>query len=554
MRRLFQLLLVSFCFCFFVNSCGKDGEGLFGKTKYGVDGKTPMPKAVDLGIKVNGKVIKWGSCNLGASRPEEMGDYYAWGETESKTDYDFSNYKFASFWQGPYSKYSCQSDNEEDNDYKTILDRGPYGDDVVSKKLGNKWRMPTAEEAYALYSQCKCEDAEVNGVRGVRLIGPNKNSLFLPFDNNFFYYQAHWWTSSLSSISGPFDNNAHTIDLYLQNGINIEVGSQERCCGLWVRPVYVEGGQSKSPSVKTLEATDVKAYSASLHAKIDFAGVDWASANSGFYWGTSKDDKGTYTPSERGRVENDDYLVKIMGLVPETQYWYKAFLEIDGKPYFGEVRTFTTEKSPTPAGAVDLGIVMTRDNGTTYRVYWAACNLCRNGFVSSPEVYGDYYAWGETEPKDNYSPSAYKFSTSMYGPFSKYNTEDNKTVLEIGPDGDDVASKLLGGNWRMPTDAEWTALRNNCEWTWSIQNGVTGDKATSKINGNSIFLPAAGDQQVGGPHGWESEGEYWSSSLITSYPCGAFAIRFVSWSIPYTPGRKETYRYYGCSIRPVYED
>ena len=196
-----------------------------------------------------------------------------------------------------------------------------------------------------------------------------------------------------------------------------------------------------------------------------------------------------------------------------------------------------------PDGCVDLGL----------SVCWASCNLG----AGKPEEYGDYYAWGETEPKESYSWSTYKFGTSSSGPFSKYNTNssygsiDNKTVLE--PE-DDVAHVKLGGKWQMPTEAEWNELRNtsNCSWTWTTINGVNGYKVQSKKSGytdNWIFLPAAGylvdtDLNVSG-----SGGFYWSSSLSTGGPSGAWGVRFYSVEVH----RNYSLRYHGYSVRPVSE-
>lgn len=96
------------------------------------------------------------------------------------------------------------------------------------------------------------------------------------------------------------------------------------------------------PSVKTLEATEIEANSARLHAKIDFAGVNWASVNFGFYWGTTEDAEGTYTMGEGFLDETNTYSAAITGLTPETEYWFKAYMEIDGQPYIGEILHFTT--------------------------------------------------------------------------------------------------------------------------------------------------------------------------------------------------------------------
>ena len=97
------------------------------------------------------------------------------------------------------------------------------------------------------------------------------------------------------------------------------------------------------PSVKTLEATEIEANSARLHAKIDFAGVRWASVNFGFFWGTSEETEGTYTMGEGVLDEDNAYWAEITGLTPETEYWFKAYMEIDGQPYIGEILHFTTK-------------------------------------------------------------------------------------------------------------------------------------------------------------------------------------------------------------------
>lgn len=221
-----------------------------------------------------------------------------------------------------------------------------------------------------------------------------------------------------------------------------------------------------------------------------------------------------------------------------------------------------------PVGAVDLGL----------SVYWATCNLCESGFVSTPEEYGDYFAWGELEPHyvaghsqdhpcndwreidgktmTGYDWVSYKFRISgdssdnvkfsKYNTSSSYGTVDNKTTLE--PE-DDVAHVKLGGKWRMPTDDEWTELINQCTWTWTTENGVNGRKVTSP-SGNSIFLPATGywcyDEHFNGGI-W---GEYWSSSLKTDSPCAAQDLYFYSEKVRIG---HTNFRFFGLSVRPVSE-
>lgn len=201
--------------------------------------------------------------------------------------------------------------------------------------------------------------------------------------------------------------------------------------------------------------------------------------------------------------------------------------------------------SKCPEGAVDLGIVMTRADGTTYRLYWAKSNLSDKGLCANPEDYGDYYAWGETQTKADFSWSTYKFGTSESNPLSKYNATDRKTQLDPA---DDVAHVRLAGKRRMPTDAEWAALREKCTWTWTKQNGVKGDVVTAP-NGNSIFLPAAGIRYETSAYNVGSNGDYWSSSLHTEAPKYARRLDFNSEAV----GGGGDYICIGYSVRPVSE-
>lgn len=204
--------------------------------------------------------------------------------------------------------------------------------------------------------------------------------------------------------------------------------------------------------------------------------------------------------------------------------------------------------------AVDLGIVV---NGKTIK--WGSFNLG----ATKPEEYGDYYAWGETEPKEDYSWSTYKFRTSGDTwdnvKFSKYITNDsygsvdNITVLQrgeiIGETEDDAARKKLHGKWRMPTYADWEALLNQCKCISTMQNGINGRLVTAD-NGNSIFLPYAGNRHVTSLLVAGTDGCYWSSSLYTPAPYSAWAMHFNS-------DNKDMAlydRYDGLTIRPVWEE
>lgn len=246
--------------------------------------------------------------------------------------------------------------------------------------------------------------------------------------------------------------------------------------------------------------------------------------------------------------KNNMFGFTVIGLESSTTYYYKSYDQYGVDINFGAVKSFTTKDSQCPEGAVDLGVVVIREDGTAYTLYWAKSNLSADGLCANPEDAGDYYAWGETEPKSSYSWATYKFGNGEE--FTKYNTTttygpiDHRTVLDLS---DDAARAILGGKWRMPTEEEWEALRTQCSSSWRIQNGVKGQLVTAS-NGNSIFLPAVG-YRYGSNLNEAERGSYWSSSLYTVYPGEAWRMYFYSGFI-YTDNSD---RDRGLLIRPVTE-
>ena len=206
--------------------------------------------------------------------------------------------------------------------------------------------------------------------------------------------------------------------------------------------------------------------------------------------------------------------------------------------------TFTVKEGVTlvakfkvPLKAVDLGL----PSG----IKWANYNVG----ATKPEEYGGYYAWGETEEKSNYSWSNYKWCNGSSSTMTKYCTDssrgtvDNKKVLDLE---DDVAHVKWGGDWRMPTEAEQDELCSKCSWEWTSLNGVNGYRVTGP-NGNSIFLPAAGYRDGTVVYDRGDNGNYWSSSLVSTYSLRTYLLEFnynyYDWY--------DCYRYYGQSVRPV---
>ncbi|MCQ2313327.1 MAG: DUF1566 domain-containing protein [Paludibacteraceae bacterium] len=165
-------------------------------------------------------------------------------------------------------------------------------------------------------------------------------------------------------------------------------------------------------------------------------------------------------------------------------------------PEYNKVTTFPELGIPT---YVDLGL----PSGTK----WATMNVG----ATAPEGYGDYFAWGETRPKTTYADDWINYFDTNNGgsTFIKYYNNGGKTTLDLA---DDAAHVNWGGNWRMPTKAELEELQNNCTWTWTTLNNISGYEVKGP-NNNTIFLPVSGWRSNSVLYADGDRGYYWSSSL-----------------------------------------
>ena len=216
------------------------------KGSIGGGGTTPSPvEYVDLGLPSG---LKWAKCNLGASKPSESGDYYAWGETAPKADYDWPTYKWMQAGKSNsnyITKYTVadgqtggiwyDSSGAFIGDNKTVL---AAADDAATANLGSPWRMPTADEIKELIDNCTWIWTTQDGVNGYQVDGPNGNAIFLPAsgereDSGLIDAgtKAHYWSSSLRTTL-----NSYAHHIYFDSG-NYERQGVLRCYGYSVRPV-----------------------------------------------------------------------------------------------------------------------------------------------------------------------------------------------------------------------------------------------------------------------------------------------------------------------------
>ena len=375
---------------------------------------------VDMGLSV-----MWATMNVGASSPEDCGDCFAWGETETKSRYDQDN--CATWWED-------------------IGDIGGTSLDVAHVKWGNPWRMPTLAEFEELLNTDNC----IWTLTESGYIVKSKKT-----GNTIFLSYRDYWSST-----------PRKDDIRCANGVTYSFGP-------FIKSVRRNEGHSVRP------VADPSSSSVIVHDDEQIVK--------------------TISPSQSSSV------LTISG-------------NINGHEY------------------VDLGL----------SVKWATCNVG----APSPEDYGDYYAWGETEAQSRYGT---------------YNCEAwERKMARIEGTSRDVAHVKWGSPWRMPTVHEILELldQDNCKWVWTMHKGVSGYRVTSRKNGNSIFLPTAGyrsNESLYYAGRVDPTGFYWSSTPCPSedYPGSDSDIQDGdAYALELSEGGDYTIwhsRFLGCSVRPVTE-
>ncbi|MBR1487453.1 MAG: Ig-like domain-containing protein, partial [Bacteroidales bacterium] len=522
----------------FLTSDGTSGNRAYGKLNFERNnpknaanadaGATWQPLYVEMGPK-----IFWATRNIGAVNPWDTGDYFAWGETEAKTSYSWNTYKWGTA-NNELTKYN------DDSTFGTV-DNPAYlylqaDDDAARVNLGPGWLTPQKNDWQWLVDNCDWEwtdDYEGTGTSGYvvtsTVSGYTTSSIFLPAAGLYINAPArvgragNYWSGNhgRKNVTGDEEQGMPYKAWYMNfTSSGHQVSSIDRFYGIPVRPMYY-WSSVESVSLDQTSLTIAKDATAQLTATV----LPESATNPAVTWSSS--DETIATVSDDGLVTG----IKA-GTATIT------------------VTTVDGNKTASCLVMVRKGI-----NGHVFvemgdGLKWAITNVG----ATSEEEYGDYFAWGETAAKSDYSWSTYFDNPSGDGKtFTKY-ALDKKTQLDLS---DDAASANWGGTWRMPTDAEWTALRNkdNFDWAWTGDyngTGVKGRIVTSKVpgyEGNQIFLPATGYRNGTSLRDVGSSGYYWSSSLNTSDSYDAWGVYFSSGGV----GRFDDYRCFGLSVRPVSE-
>ena len=501
---------------------------------------TVIPEYVDLGLSV-----KWATFNIGAKSPDQYGYHFAWGETMPKNKYSWTNYKWCNGAYNNLTKY-CTNSDYGTIDNQIILEAD---DDAASIHWKDRWRTPTDEEWTELRTECDWHWITLNGVKGYRvtskIAGYTDKSIFIPAagtggSSTYTGKTGYYWSSSLY----PGDPN-EAWRLHISSTSKSHAHSTTRYSGYSIRPVY---GNRKitTPIIETITATQITSTSALVGGKVTTDGGSHITEY-GVVYGTSQEP----TISDYKITANRGiglFFCDLLNLQNHTTYYARAFATNEQGTAYGEEICFTTGSfNPIDISGTENGYAYV-DLALPSGILWATCNIGS----TTPEGSGDYFAWGEIEPKDQYTWKTYKWSNGNDSTFYKYNTDSSRGIVDnittLSP-ADDAATVNWGGNWRMPTYSELSELRTDtlCTWVWTTLNGVKGHRITSKRNGNSIFLPAAGCISNKAVSNANYTGYYNSSSLIPHYSNDSRYLVFRS--SYYSSG--EVVRSHGLPIRPV---
>ncbi|MBQ6191577.1 MAG: Ig-like domain-containing protein [Bacteroidaceae bacterium] len=464
-------------------------------------------KWIDLGLPSG---TLWATMNVGANSLEEYGSLFRWGETVPTDDYSWSTYFDTDDNGSTFKKYNSNGGLTE------LLPE----DDAATVNWGVEWQTPNWAQCHELMSDAYTtkevflvNDTRVNKITSLI----NGNYILLPpgdwFNASSGRYDidcGFYWSRTLASEES-YKAFAMFFDMR-----TLMSASPWRNYGIFVRPVH-------KLNKEIVPVTDILLSETSLELEVG--------------------DKVQLTPT----------------IVPSNATFPAVVWDSDGVVYVsptGEVSayragtaTITCQSTDNPALKVSCQVTVRArpefvDLGLPSGTLWATCNVGAN----SPEEYGDYFAWGETEPKDNYTWRRY-FDTNDKGrTFFMYYFNGGETELLSGYD---AATANRGSEWETPSISQISELCNSSNTTteWTQVNGVNGRKITSNSNGNSIFLPAAGYRHGTSCNNAGALGMYWSRSLSGDLDNSekAYSLWFDSLNIDDGWGS----RYFGFSVRPV---
>lgn len=531
----------------------------------------------------------WAICNLGAESPEELGDMYAWGETETKDSDSWSTYKWMMNSQSA-GKYITKYQFPDGNTSAIWYDDGVFigdgwsvlrsADDVAKQKLGGFWHIPSRTQWLWLMDNCDWDydDEKLGYWVTSRASGAVGNKIFLPAHNT----KSYW-----SNVVDGYDATLSSVMFIRTTGLGPQIAYQRRSFRNFIRPVYYQQSEGvevalNKTAIRITETGNTETLTAIVSPSDALeTSVVWSSSDPSI---ATVARNGTVTAVSNGTTT---IIARAVADFTETATCTVSV----GYPVTGvtlnktSVRLITSKTtqltatiSPTNAAnkavtwstsnssvatvtnglvtAVSPGsatiTVTTVDGGFTATctvkvndiagtlnghewvdmgngVKWARTNIGSNTEL----VLGNLYAWGETYAKSDYTLANYEFYSG--GTYSKYNSSDKKTVLDSV---DDAATQNWGSGWRTPTDEEWRWLKQNCEWRYDSYLKVYVVTCSEPGYENYGIVIPVDELYVT---------YYWSANR-SNVVSEAFSSQFSASDYTFRLAR---YRYYGSYVRPV---
>lgn len=500
-----------------------DGVDYFGDVRSFVTQKLNISadKLVDMGLSV-----KWAGWNVGATKPEEFGDYFVWGHAEKVNSCWF-------YWYDTSTKLLTKYNSHAEYgavDRKTVLD---LEDDPAAYNWDEKWRTPTNEEKLELLQNTEQTEFTYHGVPGwIFTSKKNGATIFFPAAGyksaviektvNDVGKITAFWSSTVNdkcelgayfACSNVYDTNFEPESSFLYNaGFYWEAATSHRQVavrywGMSVRAVWDENRPELQYPTELIcvKSTDVTHNSATLHGRIkDFfrngrtvadlpeLGFCLVKKDNGNQ-ATINDIKITCTSSD-GSKDGYDYVFskKVTGLDTETSYWYNVYTMSGTDVKYSECNSFKTDLDWSTRG-LDLTLQAV-DLGLPSGIKWAGWNI---GATKFSEL-GDEFQWGEVKPgecTDANGTDYYKWYDYTANKYTKYVLSDEASrgavdnLKRLEP-CDDAATANWGSDWRMPTEAEWKELLDNTQkvrYYYTGPGGTNGWLFTGP-NGKSIFI------------------------------------------------------------------